>query len=93
MATRPNTAARTLFLEGRDFWDLASYRREEICEALTNTKAEQSGRTAFYRIDSHQVGPLAMHWQRSRTSRKLSQSTWKTDVEEKEFRSQAILYW
>jgi tetratricopeptide (TPR) repeat protein len=83
-----NTTARTLFSEGRNFWDEGRLddAEKKFREALTKyPKAEQSDRTAFYLITT--LVQLGRNAEARREidifNRKYPQSSWKSDVEEK----------
>jgi len=83
-----NTAARTLFYEGRALWDEGKFvdAERKFREAVTKyPKAEQSDRTAYYLITTLVTLGRAPE---ARTeidnfNRNYPQSRWKSDVEEK----------
>jgi tetratricopeptide (TPR) repeat protein len=86
-STAQNHAARTLFLEGRDFLDAGKLAEAErkFHEALTKyPKADQSDGTAFYRISTLiKLGrPGEALAEIEQFNRNYPQSPWKTDVEE-----------
>jgi Outer membrane lipoprotein/HEAT repeats len=86
-----NTAARALFLEGRDFWDDGKFADAEkkFREALTKyPKADQSDRTAYYLITTLiKLGRAAdARAEIENFNRTYPQSTWRSDVEESRIR-------
>src|SRR5262245_47933207 len=86
-----NTAARALFLEGRDFWDDGKFADAEkkFREALTKyPKADQSDRTAYYLITTLiKLGRTTdARTEIENFTRNYPQSTWKSDVEESRIR-------
>ena len=86
-STAHNNAARTLFLEGRDSLDAGKLAEAErkFHEALMKyPEADQSDRTAFYRISTLiKLGrPGEALTEIEQFNRNYPQSPWKTDVEE-----------
>ena len=90
MAQSPaqNSAARALFLEGRDFWDDGKFvdAEKKFREALTKyPKAEQSDKTAYYLITTliklNRIPDVRTEI--NEFGRNYPQSNWRSDVEEK----------